>query len=249
MDTQGVLPLQQVAERLSGRFVSRAAGRAAGIIAIAAALFTSLPRPVAAQCPTTPLSLGLFRVDCIREGDDGGRHVEPYVVIYIADLSGPVPRGRIAHTPVLRRMDRGETLDLDPPVQLWGFDVPAAPIPNPDDLIFLVQMMEHDRRTYVDIKVNWLEGRLNAILTRAFNNRLPTEDIARLLSQEMYWFLGWEQIGRRGEDRIGRPVDLGLDRSRLDSACRGEPTRWDRYHQRGSARSGPQYRTHFMLRR
>ena len=258
METQAVFPLRQIASRLSARFVRRAAGRAAGVAVIAVALMGALPRPAAAQSGDRvppgffpiepPLSLHLTWLECVREGDDGGSNVEPYVVIYIADLRGATPRGQIVRTPVLRRMDRGERRDLVPPVRLWGFDVAAAPMPDQERVIFLVQMMEHDRRMHIDTQVGRAGAYLDELLFRASMNGLPRNDIARLLSDEMYRRLRFDQIGR-GDDCIGRPVDLILDPAWLDAARRGGSWSPELNHQEGTVRGGPQYRTHFLLRR
>src|SRR5688500_12671706 len=85
----------------SGRSLT---ARAMGVVAVAGALLGSMARPAAAQIlndPTTPLRMDFFKLYCQSEQGDGvfDLHDEPYVVVWAANLRGPVAEARTLYEP------------------------------------------------------------------------------------------------------------------------------------------------------
>src|SRR5947207_4182845 len=104
----------------AGRFP---VARVMSVLAVAGALLGSMARPAAAQTtdPNTPLRMDFFKLECETEQGDGifDLHSEPYVVVFAADLSGPVPRAMTVRSKIFGGVDSGETFYADTATQVW----------------------------------------------------------------------------------------------------------------------------------
>jgi hypothetical protein len=256
MDTQGVCSLGQVVARPCARSTRRAAARAAGIVAIAAALCLSLHRPAAAQSGDrvppgffpieTPLYLDFRALEVVHETRTRVGHDEPYVVMVGIDLRGPEPQVIVRRTRIYGQMDDG-SIRFET-VRLWG----AAPIANPDDVIFLVQAMEHDRRTSVDR----LLGPDGANLVRSLRFSLgrllaegasPDAIVERMRDglHGFFWTRAFFEVTGRDvwDDRIGPAQEVDLTAEDLARARSGTNV-VKRIDHRGNH---AHYRTYFIL--
>jgi hypothetical protein len=129
--------------------------RAARLLAITAVALGAVAGPAGAQYwVATPLNNGASRplrasfttMYCKEESNDNTWPVpdadEPYLLIFAADLRGPVPTSRAFMTQVFYDVDTGERRDQR--VQFWPPAGGAAPISSENDYIFLMALMEAD---------------------------------------------------------------------------------------------------------
>ena len=81
---------------------------------------------------------------CAEAGE--ARYCEPYVLVTSIDLRSPHPDVEAFLYGPWERATSRDTADVAPLVwreSFWRLDIIAAPIANPDDVIFLVALMEH----------------------------------------------------------------------------------------------------------
>lgn len=158
MRTHGIHRWLQISTcfRIAG--VGRAVAHTAGLFVIAVTLAVAASRPAAAQS-RIPIAVDFELLNCVDEtGYDASlerhpdRHSddEPYVIFFVADISArhyPIPSLRIPLVRVFRTSVFENVNDGDvrrQRVRLWGLTGSAAPLPNPDDVIFLVSLWEHN---------------------------------------------------------------------------------------------------------
>jgi hypothetical protein len=220
--------------------------RAMSVLAVAGALLGSMPNPAAADgsliakefanlipatialqpsdtlgVPSTPLRLDFFKLICTEEADDGffDLHSEPYLVVFAADISGPVPRSIGLRSSIFGSVDSGETHIQNPVLQMWDVDGTGSPIPDPNKVIFLCALMESDDssaradtvRTQVGfVLFHQLRSYMNGGLSRASIISNLTADMNRVIN-----------ANRGGDDRIGGVQELRLTLTDVERARRG----------------------------
>jgi hypothetical protein len=195
----------------------QALARAAGLLAMAGSLVTSAPRPAAAQSLETQLRLNFTKLHCVvSTGDNFGLGSdEPYVVFWVADIQGTRAIGKAFRTRVFQGVDSGETRSET--VALWHPLGGVVSIPNRDDIILLVALMEEDdsRATAVRDKVN---NDLNARLAAYKGAGLSHAAMAANLKLDMENAIN---AVRRGDIRIGPVTEIRPSNADLQDARRG----------------------------
>jgi hypothetical protein len=160
--------------------IRRLALQAASLIAAAGVVIGGAPHSAAAQGftvvtdgkafdgvfwnpppPEPRFRLDFVRLQCVAEGGAWYEQVaasdEPYVLIFAVNLHAP-SSGRVFRTTVFSDVDNGESRLQS--IQVWGPGV----LGDPDDLIVLTQVMEHDESD-VDRLVGALDWGLRGAAT------------------------------------------------------------------------------------
>jgi hypothetical protein len=129
------------------RRMPRFALQAAAMLAVASLALSGAP-PAAEAHASHAYTLDFYAIKCLDESNEASSHDEPYVLFFVGNLGGsPLATGAAKRTQVFSNTDQGETKYQN--VRLWGTGGGSAPMPgnNPDNLIVLVQIMEHDGNT------------------------------------------------------------------------------------------------------
>ncbi len=253
---------------LSGRLwahTPRFALRAASVLALAGVVISGAPRSaeaqgVATQAVTMTTSVvrlpahmtAAYQLDfthlyCVSESGEWGSD-EPYVLFFVGDLTGG--GSAVYRTSVFGDVDTGETRYETR--RLWG--PRQMPRNNPDNLIVLAQVMEHDdsNTTHIfDALQTGLAWKL-ALYVAAGHNR---NNIANFLMGDMHniiednreiW-IGDELFGASRDDLVGWPAWLNITSYDLETAFNFG---WTRDLSVGSANEGHGvYRVSFRLTR
>jgi hypothetical protein len=233
--------------RVSG--TRRSAAQAASLFVIAGALLP-LPHPAGAHGGITPAPvavpagvLPLYRLtfealECVAVTGDPSTGSffwldltdEPYVVMVVADISArnhPDPRLRlptisVTRTDVFWEMERGDADKQRMP--LWNRGT-HLPIHNPDDVIVLAAMQEHDN-SEVDAAVFHVRTILEANLPVLMRAGWDRAAIVGTLKVNMSAAIGQAARltgGSNPDDSIGRVQELRLTREALTIAGGGFP--------------------------
>ena len=244
--------------------------RAASIVAVAGLLIAGVPHTASAQGvtpgtvgpigggtifvpppppPTQPVfSLSFSALACLRETGslawDALEAVqgmvasdEPYVLIFVVNLWYP-SNGKVFRSNVFSDVDTGERRFQTIP--LWG-----GALPDPSDLVVLVQVMEHDQTD-----VNRLTQSLEPLKTYAapyVQLGWGRDAIADKLRQQMGRLVDNGTIygGPNRDDRVGGVQELRITSANTASAAAGTIVETV---VEGNG-SGGLYRAHFELRR
>lgn len=185
--------------------------RAASMLAVAGLLLSSLPQPAEAHA-NHAFNLSFWRLRCIEEldYDNTTDSDEPYVVMFVADISDRFSLTGIARrTDVFQDVDTGEVKTQT--VRLWGTNGAAAPMPNPDNVIVIVALMENDAsdaNTVRETVQAMLWGSLTAYVSAGWGRAA----IAAQLIEDMKGALaiGAAPGGINPDDRIGNPRELRI---------------------------------------
>jgi hypothetical protein len=209
--------------------------RVAHVLAIVGLLLISTPRLAAAQGFTVPdsatqdfavlhdaravdgqqwaplspttvapqLALRFTRLQCVEEGGAWYEQIagsdEPYVLIFAVSLHSP-KSGRLARTRIFSDVDNGESRSASVPV--WG-----GLLSDPDDLVVLVQIMEHDESD-VGHLVSVLQSRMPDAAAAAVAAGLGHDAIVSRLKTRMQSLIDNNKIPQKlgslnMDDRIG----------------------------------------------
>jgi len=116
--------------------------------------------PISPQTPAPRLTLHFTRLQCIKEGGAWYEQIaasdEPYVLIFVANRHD-LRSGHVVRTQVFGDVDTGENRSVAVPV--WG-----GILNEPDDLIVLVQIMEHDASNITHLVTELQAGMRSAAL-------------------------------------------------------------------------------------
>jgi hypothetical protein len=204
--------------------------RVMSALAMASALLGAMAQPSAAQTtnPNTELRMDLSKLYCYREDGDGlfDLHDEPYLVMFAADLSGPVPRALTLRSQIWQNVDGGETHHATQSMQVWDFDRTGSPILDPNKLIFLGAMMECDGPQpgyfgeYADAVVYRVQSDLLPKLFAYHASGLSRDTMVKNLSKDMDIAIN---AARSKDDRIGGAVELRLT---MDDVLRARTGPW-----------------------
>jgi len=260
----------QSLSQLSARLVahtSRFAVKAATVVAIAGMLIAAAPREAAAQgvnpalqgtvggpggvlAPpprpplhpwvTAPYTLNFTRLECVRESYGQGSD-EPYVLFMVANIESKSVD--IIRTSVFSDVDTGENRYQTIP--LWGGPMPSG---NPDNLVVLAQVMEHDLSNVAQIGVDlswWLKG--SQYLQPGLSRRV----IVNGLKTAMYDSIGASTIPigafANEDDRVGKPQEVRITHADMAAAYGGLPVL--KVTNADGGESDGRYRSYFELRR
>jgi hypothetical protein len=217
--------------------------RAASMLMLAGSVLVAMPNPAAAAGPDTPLRVECPKIVCLDEDGDGflNFHNEAYLVVFAADISGPVVRARTFRSPIINDVDSGETKFLNPPLQLWDFDGTGSPIANPDNLIFLGAMMESDENSArADAVRNTVQSQLFANLVAYKAGGLSRVSIISHLIFDMNVAI---DQARDDDDRIGGVRELRWFASDVINARNGIQVRKVLAH----VKTGASYQSHYTM--
>jgi hypothetical protein len=213
--------------RIAGKVWRSSTVRAVSALAVAGALFGALPNPAAtgdepiaadavtAPSPSIPLGMVMSKLHCADEQGDGlvDLHSEPYLVMFVADISGVVPRTITVRSKRFGNVDSGEThFHPNPLPRVWDFnsDATGSPILDPNKLIFLGALLEADPDSE-DTNGNRVRARVASELfpkLLAYKNAgLSRRDIVRNLKADMDVAI---DASRSSDDQIGGIKELRL---------------------------------------
>jgi len=186
--------------------------------ALAGLVGAAIPRPASAAAThiTMPLQLDYTKLHANTTSGEWGAD-EPYVVLYVADLSQP---GVVALTlrTTFQKMSKGDT-DKQP-THLWATTGGRAPIADTDDVLVLAALMEHDSSDPEVIQNN-VDSRVRNTL--AANRSLSRTSLVSKLRTEMDVALDQAAQGASGndDDRIGGTKSLELTPGNVLDASNG----------------------------
>jgi hypothetical protein len=227
----------------------RVAVQAAGALAMVGMILSSVPHAAeAAAAAPGDLSyrLNFTRLECVHESGEIGSD-EPYVVFFIGDLSNPAGGSYVRHTNVFGSVDTGD--DRFETVHLWSRAGGAAVMPghNPDNLIVLAQIVEHDSSS-VSAIVNKLQSEMPVQLALYKAAGLTRSQIVSALKGDMFDYINQtaDATASNQDDMVGRPVELRITAANLAAAATGTPI--DKTLQVNDGGDGS-YRMYFELRK
>lgn len=204
--------------------------RVMSTLALVSGLLGAMAQPAKAQTtdPNRELRMDLTKLYCYREDGDGifDLHDEPYLVMFAADLSGPVPRAFTIRSQIWGDVDGGETKYATQSMQVWDFDGTGSPILNPDKLIFLGAMMECDgpepgyNGEYADRVVYRVQSDLLPKLLAYKASGLSRDTMVKNLAKDMDIAVN---AARSKDDRIGPVEELRLT---MDDVLRARTGPW-----------------------
>ncbi|AKJ07019.1 hypothetical protein ATI61_10519 [Archangium gephyra] len=168
-----------------------------------------------------PMVMSVKSISCRNANDPGPfESDEPYVLVYVLNLPSlanpALPSPKVVLVGPLSGVDAKETHPA-PANILWGINGAPATIPNPDDIILLVAMLENDNappasvRTAVEVAM----GPILALNLTSIGNR--AEFVARLSNGMQGAIQTAVKLGLPDpDDQIGTVQELRI--SRLDVA-------------------------------
>jgi hypothetical protein len=229
----------------SGRALRRTAARAMSLAAITALVLGALPSPAVAQTPAgKPLRCILMRLTCEDESNDNTwpnpDHDEPYVLVFAADLRGPVARGTV-FSRSYDDVDTNETRAVN--LQFWSLDgSTGSPIASDNDYIFLAAMLEDDGNLSHVTRIvrNTLLGRLDAYRLSGLSRAAMT---SRLIEDMDLVIESARRNSGDADDRIGGIFEIVWGANGLNAARAGHAVElFPRF-----VGSGSSYKLHFRL--
>jgi hypothetical protein len=191
------------------------------LVAIIAALVALQPAAVWAH-HTAPLKITLTKFKCIEETNDGPGDDEIYAVAFVADLTPLVPNPMTFKTRVREDVDEG-TRHFNLPI--WAINGGLAAIDQPNDVVILVALMEHDNSSPASVKTA-VHTSLAIGVASYKQNGLDRASMIRNLQTDMN---GAIDLGKAsgvravsdGDERLGSAQELRLTAGDLRSARRG----------------------------
>ena len=186
------------------------------------------------------VTVTLTKIHCIEETDESSASDEIYVVAFTADMGGisqDVIDGlgllglseddakSVASKVGLKQMtkvtnvyedfDKGE--DRHPNLKLWGLNNKPRPLPNPEDVIFLVAMMENDNSSHTVVR-DTVDAMIIVRLVNLLGAGFDSSDIVDELRQTMFGALNTGALAGAGsgiealniDERLGYPTELTL---------------------------------------
>jgi len=186
------------------------------------------------------VSVTLTKIHCIEETDESSASDEIYVVAFTADMGGisqDVIDGlgllglseddakSVASKVGLKQMtkvtnvyedfDKGE--DRQPNLKLWGLNNKPRALPNPEDVIFLVAMMENDNSSHTVVR-DTVDAMTIVRLVNLLGAGFDRADIVNELRQTMFGALNTGALAGAGsatealniDERLGYPTELTL---------------------------------------
>jgi hypothetical protein len=201
--------------------------------------------PPSPQAPAPRYNLSFTRLQCVKEGGGWLEQIaasdEPYVLIYVVNLRSP-SSGHAFRSRVFDDVDSGENRSQT--IQVWG-----SVLSNPDDLIVLVQIMEHDEGD-VEHLFQALNPDMNEAAKSAVAAGLGRDGIVSRLKGRMQSLIDRNRIGERHgsfnmDDQIGGVQELRI--TVADTVATAIAPVQKSVEARDS--SDGHYRAHFELRR
>jgi len=201
--------------------------------------------PPSPPTPQPRYALSFTRLQCVREGGGWLEQIaasdEPYVLIFAVGLRSP-SSGRVVRTRVFGDVDSGESRSQSVP--LW-----AGVLGDPDDLIVLVQIMEHDEGD-VDHLARALDAGLGHAAVGLVDAGLGHNAIVSRLKAQMQLLINNNRVGQSHgslnmDDQIGGIQELRITASDTAATIHGPVQKIIEANDSSDGR----YRAFFELRR
>jgi hypothetical protein len=159
------------------------------------------------------------KLHCSGEARDGTGHADPYLVIFVADISDPKNiKATTVRTLIFSEMEKGDDAHQSLTV------LRPTPIPDPANLIFLVALMESDNGP---AQAERVRARVNTFLIPRLQVNaaagLPRFQIIDHLYLAMNAAIEEARVDRveDEDDRIGDVIELQLSPSDVHNAREG----------------------------
>jgi hypothetical protein len=231
----------------------RFATQLAAALAVAGLVLGTAPQAAPAEAAVNANAgryhVNFTRLECVSESSELGSD-EPYVVFFVGNLSNPAGGSSVKYTGVFGSVDSGD--DRYQTVRLWGSATTGAVMPgqNPDNLIVLAQVMEHDNSSVGSIESK-LQAELPTQLALYKAAGLTRSQIVTALKGDMFDLMGQvaeatDGITDNADERVGRPQELRITSANLSAAATG--TTIGKTLQVADGGDGT-YRLYFELRR
>ncbi len=163
------------------------------------------------------ISLDRFR--CHTETDEVGSD-EPYIIVAAVDLSSNPPGSRAFLYGAFEDVDQQETHGV-PFLSFWGLNGEERALPNPDDAVFIVGLMENDDGNPVALR-----GIVAAQVNSEVFATLGITDRALRVGRLMQAFASAQQVPTGGpstDEVIGLPQELRFTPQEVALAETGQP--------------------------
>lgn len=219
----------------------------------------------------TPISIRVARVRVLDESNEASDSDEPYVVAWMADLRRVIAGEVIPSADITVvgpwEADEGDLLEPLPVATeqiaqtfkdlgglvaappLWGLNGEPEPIPDGDDVILLIGMMEHDEAD-PDAIGTAVNGMMAGALAMSANSNLTRAQLRERMRQEFSNALhGARMVGLAGanfDDRVAPAAEFTIAHRFLEAAALGQPVVRTATFQGGSEGS---YRVAIEIRR
>jgi hypothetical protein len=175
----------------------------------------------------TPLWIKLVGIECQQETDDGSPSDEIYVIVAAVALDRNKPADShvaVRFTRVYEDFDAGDV--RVPNLAVWGSENAGNAIPDPNDVVIVVQTMERDGSVSIEWAAAVLQTRILAKL-KNLSVKASHHDVFWLLYKAMLgvkddMLLVPVELGfPSGDDEIGDTSELELSQSSLELARSG----------------------------
>jgi hypothetical protein len=237
-----VAELQQLRRR-----APRFALQAAAALAVAGLVLSSAPQAAEAHA-SHAYTLDFYAIKCIDESNEASSHDEPYVLFFVGNLAGsPVATGAAKRSQVFNGVDDGETKYQT--VRLWGTGGGSAPMPgnNPDNLIVLVQIMEHDGNSDPNAIRATMQAVMGANIAQYKLQGWSRSKIVSELKKDMSGIINtFDFPVQNDDDRVGNIMELRVDAGDIAYVHAGNTGYYTLQQNDGGDGS---YRTYFRLKR
>jgi hypothetical protein len=187
---------------------------------------------------SVPFTLRVSFLRVLEESNESSASDEPYVLVWLADITKALPSARTSKVGPWEDADEGELLRAVPPTDflaplapvlpelaigeyVWGMNGKPAKVNGPDDLVILVAACEHGNRN-----TNQVRQMVNAFMSGALASQLGSgltraERVAQLKVQFRdavnQALVAAPNINN--DDRVGPVQELRLTKADLDKVA------------------------------
>lgn len=220
--------------------------KAAAVVAVASLALSGAP-PAAEAHASHAYTLDFYRIKCLDESNEASSHDEPYVLFFVGNLASiPVATGAGKRTNVFTGVDDGESRYQD--VRLWGNSAGGLAMPgnNPDNLIVLVQIMEHDGNTDPNAIRAMMQSVMGANIAQYHLQGWTRSHIVDQLKADMSGIINtFDFPVQNDDDRVGKIMELRVDAGDIAYVHAGHTGEYTLQQNDGGDGS---YRTYFRLK-
>jgi hypothetical protein len=227
--------------------VPNSAAQGSAAISVQQVSGETLGTPPPSPAPAPRYTVTFTRLHCFDETgswyDKAIASDEPYVLIFAINLLAP-SHGRAFRTQVFGDVDSGETRSES--LQVWG----PGPLGDPDDLIVLAQIMEHDESS-----IDHLVAEMNRVLPGAAARYLTFgwghNAIVGELKLDMQNAIDSSTVvghGLNRDDRVGGPQEVRITASDTAAAASSNRPVTKRIDVDASSSGDGHYTASFQLR-
>jgi hypothetical protein len=239
--------IQHISSRIRELTPTQTVARVASMLAVAGLVFAAMPQSSEAHA-SHAYALDFYAIKCLDESNEASSHDEPYVLFFVGNLgSSPVATGVAKRTNVFTGVDDGETKYQN--VRLWGTGGGYAAMPgnNPDNLIVLVQIMEHDGNSDPNAIRAAMQSIMGANIAQYKLQGWSRSTIVSHLKSDMAGIINtFDFPVQNDDDRVGNIMELRVDAGDIAYVHAGNTGYYTLQQNDGGDGS---YRTYFKLLR